>query len=309
MQGLLLCLVGVLLVGCGDGGHKNVPRSRTLVMDCSSLQDCSGQIKDYNSFNPFLLTGVSKTGWNFQYEPLYFYNAYSPQADNIIPWIATGHEYNDDYTEVTIHIRKGVEWSDGQPWTAHDLVFTINMLKDNAPHLSFSTDMQTWVKSAVATDDHTAKIALTKPNPRFVFSYFTNNFDNGVPIVPKHIWEGQDPQTFNNFDQEKGWPVASGPYEIFISVPAQRVWDLRPGLVGAEDGFSPASGRGAHHLSDAHGGDQAGAELDLQRYGHLPRHPAAEYTIDPRRQSQRLYVDRARVTARVSRLVASVLGV
>ena len=238
MQGLLLCLVGVLLVGCGDGGHKNVPRSRTLVMDCSSLQDCSGQIKDYNSFNPFLLTGVSKTGWNFQYEPLYFYNAYNPHADNIIPWIATGHEYNEDYTEVTIHIREGVEWSDGQPWTAHDLVFTINMLKDNAPHLSFSTDMQTWVKSAVATDDHTAKIALTKPNPRFVFSYFTNNFDNGVPIVPKHIWEGQDPQTFSNFDQEKGWPVASGPYEIFISVPAQRVWDLRPGGGRKRRGFA-----------------------------------------------------------------------
>ena len=37
MQGLLLCLVGVLLVGCGDGGHKNVPRSRTLVMDCFQL--------------------------------------------------------------------------------------------------------------------------------------------------------------------------------------------------------------------------------------------------------------------------------
>ena len=237
MQGLLLCFVGVLLVGCGDGGHKNVPRSRTLIMDCSSLQDCSGQIKDYNSFNPFLLTGVSKTGWNFQYEPLYFYNAYASQADNIIPWLATGHEYNDDYTEVVIHIREGVEWSDGQPWTAHDLVFTINMLKDNAPHLSFSTDMQTWVQSAVATDAHTATIALTRPNPRFVFSYFTNNFDNGIPIVPKHIWEGQDPKTFNNFDVEKGWPVASGPYEIFISVPAQRVWDLRPGWWAQKTGF------------------------------------------------------------------------
>ena len=35
----------------------------------------------------------------------------------------------------------------------------------------------------------------------------------------------------------------------------------------------------------------------------------AEYTIDPRRQSQRLYLDRARVAARVSRLVAGVLGI
>ena len=108
-----------------------------MIRACKTV---AGKSRNYNSFNPFLLTGVSKTGWNFQYEPLYFYNAYSPQADNIIPWIATGHEYNEDYTGVTIRIRNGVEWSDGQPWTAHDLVFTINMLKDNAPHLSFSTE-------------------------------------------------------------------------------------------------------------------------------------------------------------------------
>lgn len=240
MRSMILCLlVGAFLAGCGGdgGGHKNVPRNRTLIMDCSSLQDCSGQIKDYNSFNPFLLIGKSNTGWNFLFEPLYFYNAYDTKGENIIPWIATGHEYNEDYTEVTIEIRAGVEWSDGQPWTAHDLVFTINMLRDNAPQLAFSTDMQAWVKEAVAVDDLTAKIVLNKANPRFVFSYFTNNFDNGIPIVPKHIWEGQAPDTFRNFDLAKGWPVVSGPYKIAISVPEQRVWDLRDDWWAQKVGF------------------------------------------------------------------------
>ena len=211
MNRWLSCLlIGAFVVGCGgEGGQKGVPRNRTLIMDCSSLQDCGGQIKDYNTFNPYLLIGKSNTGWNFLYEPLYFYNAYDTGEDNIIPWIATGHEYNADYTEVTIKIRKGVEWSDGKPWTAHDLVFTINMLRNNAPELAFSTDMEAWVKEAVAIDDLTAKISLKKANPRFVFSYFTHNFDNGVPIVPKHIWEGQDPGGFKNFDTAKGWPVVT----------------------------------------------------------------------------------------------------
>ena len=239
MNRWLLCLlIGAFVVGCGgEGGQQGVPRNRTLIMDCSSLQDCGGQIKDYNTFNPYLLIGKSNTGWNFLYEPLYFYNAYDTGEDNIIPWIATGHEYNADYTEVTIKIRKGVEWSDGKPWTAHDLVFTINMLRNNAPELAFSTDMEAWVKEAVAIDDLTAKISLKKANPRFVFSYFTHNFDNGVPIVPKHIWEGQDPGGFKNFDTVKGWPVVSGPYQIAISVPEQRVWDLRDDWWAQKIGF------------------------------------------------------------------------
>ena len=224
--------------GCGGGGQQGaVPRNRTFIADCSSQGDCSGQFKDYDTFNPFLLAGTTKTGWNFVYEPLYFYNAYAEGSDNIIPWIATGHEYNSDYTEVTVSIRKGVEWSDGQPWTAHDLVFTINMLKDHAPSLSFSTDMKAWVKNATAVDDHTAQIELTASNPRFIFSYFTNNFDNGIPIMPKHIWEGKDPESFSNFDMEQGWPVVSGPYKMAISVPEQRVWDIRPDWWAAKVGF------------------------------------------------------------------------
>ena len=206
-------------------------------MDCTSLQDCGGQIKDYNSFNPFLLIGVSETGWNFLYEPLYFYNAYATDGENIIPWIATGHEYNDDYTEVIIEIRAGVEWSYGQPWTAHDFVFTINLLKSNAPLLLFSTDMDTWVKEAVALDDLTAKIALNAPNPRFIFSYFTHNFDNGVPIVPKHIWEDKNPEKFANFDLAQGWPVVSGPYRMALSSPQQRVWDRRDDWWAAQIDF------------------------------------------------------------------------
>ena len=240
MKNMLLLLT---LVACGESPSdegspgtsiRQVPRNRTLIMDCAETNTCAGQIQDYNSFNPYLPGTTSRTGYNFAYEPLYFYNAFKGE---MIPWIATGHEFNEDFTEVVIDIRPGVTWSDGVAWTADDLVFTVNMLRENAPELTYSTDMENWVESAVAVDSLTARIVLTAPNPRFVFSYFTSNFGIGVPIVPRHVWQGKAPNTFTNFDMQKGWPVFTGPYQMVLSTPRQRIWDLRQGWWAAEAGF------------------------------------------------------------------------
>ncbi len=245
MPKFTLFIFFIFAVSCGQGQgpeksnpskNKPVPRNRTLIMDCPEANTCSGQIQDYNSFNPFIPGSISRIGYNFLFEPLYFFNAYRHDSA-LVPWIATNHRFNEDYTTLVVSIRPGVEWSDGQPWTAHDLAFTINMLRKNAPQLVHSTDMETWVSSAVAIDDLTAQINLKAPNPRFLDSYFVHSGDQGVPIVPKHIWEDQDPTTFSNFDPKKGWPVFTGPYNLAISEPAQRVWDLRSDWWAAKIGF------------------------------------------------------------------------
>jgi ABC-type transport system substrate-binding protein len=44
------------------------------------------------------------------------------------------------------------------------------------------------VQEAIAVDDLTARIVLKRSNPRFLFTYFTHHFDNGIPIVPSHVW-------------------------------------------------------------------------------------------------------------------------
>lgn len=236
----ILLLAALAFIACTgeEGGYvlKKVPRNRTLIMDCPEANTCAGQIKDYNSFNPFIPGSISRIGFNFLYEPLYFFNAYEENSE-LMPWIAESHRFNEDYTELEVKIRPGVEWSDGQPWSAHDLAFTINMLVEHAPQLVYSTDMATWVKEAVALDSLTARITLKEPNPRFLFSYFVHSGDQGVPIVPKHIWAGKDPLTFANFDLQKGWPVVTGPYHIVRSEPAQRIWDRREGWWAEKLGF------------------------------------------------------------------------
>ena len=132
----ILILATWSFVACsgGEGGYvlKKVPRNRTLIMDCAEANTCSGQIQDYNSFNPFIPGSISRIGYNFLYEPLYFFNAYEENSE-LIPWIAESHHFNENYTELLVKIRPGVEWSDGHPWSAHDFVFTINMLVEHAP--------------------------------------------------------------------------------------------------------------------------------------------------------------------------------
>ncbi|MDP6701651.1 MAG: ABC transporter substrate-binding protein, partial [Candidatus Latescibacteria bacterium] len=139
----ILALACTLALGtCGGAKDasgpavEQVPRNRTLILGLP-------QMRDYDSFNPFIV-GTQSPGFDYLYEPLYFYNAYV-EEDNIIPWIATGHGYDQDYTEVTVDIRPGVEWSDGHPWTAHDIKFTVELLKAHVPELNFSTDIDTWV--------------------------------------------------------------------------------------------------------------------------------------------------------------------
>jgi hypothetical protein len=65
----LLVLTSALLLACGGrpdkgvpapGGLKDVPRSRTLIMDCIEPNTCAGQIVDYDAFNPFVPGGISR---------------------------------------------------------------------------------------------------------------------------------------------------------------------------------------------------------------------------------------------------------
>ena len=186
------------------GGLKDVPRNRTLI-HTGVGGESPNQFSDVNLFNPYL-PGVTRSGIQWMYEPLFYYNVYGPK-DNETAWIGESYKYNADFTSVTIKIRKGVEWSDGEPFTTKDVAFTLNMLKDNAPDLGWSTEIKQWVKTVTVADDQTITIDLNAPNPRFVYRYLTMHFDIGIYIVPEHVFKSQDAKTFKHYDVAKGWPV------------------------------------------------------------------------------------------------------
>ncbi len=216
-----------------EGAVGELSRERTLVL---MFGGSDGQFTDVGLGNPYATGATHQIGSAALWEPLYYYSAFD---DEHIPWLATGYEYNDDYTELTINIRDGVLWSDGTPFTAGDVAFTFNMLKENAPMLRNSTEVDAWVEEATAVDDSTVLIRFFEPRPRFMLTHLSYKFDTGIYIVPEHIYQDvEEVIGFEFYDPEQNWPLCTGPYKITEWTPSQKFVDRRDDWWGAQTGFA-----------------------------------------------------------------------
>jgi peptide/nickel transport system substrate-binding protein len=192
-----------------------------------------GGFTDIDNFNQYL-PGLSRSGFTQAgTEGLFYYNSYK---DEFIPWLAESYQPGADFTEFTVKIRKGVEWSDGKPFTARDVAFTFEMLASD-PGLLNGADAKRMVKAVEAVDDQTVKFILNFRHPRFVFDMLTFRADIALPIAPEHIWKGQDPKTFKNYDPSRGLPLVTGPYKLVATNVEQKLWDRRDDWWGVKTGF------------------------------------------------------------------------
>lgn len=189
-----------------------------------------------DNMNPYSLGGLGRVRGILNktiYEFLYLYNHNSGE---VIPWLAESSKVDDDFMGVSVTLRDGIEWSDGMPFTTEDVKFTIELLMDN-PDMVFAGDIQEWVKDVEVIDDRNFRINYTKPNARFFYFYFQENSEIHLPILPKHIWEGEDPLEFPNFDLDKGWPVGTGPYIATRADSQSQIFDRNDNWWAAKVGF------------------------------------------------------------------------
>ena len=169
------------------------------------------------------------------YEYLFYQNL---QTGEFIPWLAKDFAYNDDFTALTVHLRDGVTWSDGQPFTSDDIVFTYDMLRNNKA-LLWADEATKAVKSVDAPDPLTATFNLTKSNPRFHLTreaFPGVGIWGGITIVPRHIWQGKDPAAFKNDPI-----VGTGAYKLIEHTQSAFTWERRDDWWGTKVfGVTPA---------------------------------------------------------------------
>ena len=231
---LSLTLIVVLLLGAlavSVMAQDDVAREDTVIFDIDA-----SAVPNPTNFN-WLVPGTNKNQGAHQamWEPLFILNY---ETGEIQPWVAESFTHNDAQDVWTLKLRDGVTWSDGVPMTAEDVDFTINMLLgDTTATLGYAADMQHWVKSVKMVDNLTEEFTLTAPNPRFQLDYFSVRIWGALDILPKHVWEGQDPFTFTFYDADKGWPIGTGPYKLTSAAPTQFVWDRDDNWWGAKTGF------------------------------------------------------------------------
>ncbi len=238
---IIASVVGALLAaGTVGGAHAqnigDVPRDRTLVVVGWSAG--SPTLSSPNNGNWYSLGAELRNGIMFVNEPLFTYNHFTGEH---IPWIAESYEYNDDYTEITVKLKDGVKWNDGEPFTAEDVAFTLNMLLENGQNqkdLRKAIEVANQIEGAEVIDPLTVRIKLKNPDPRYVYRQLTNYFGHGLIWVPKHIWsEVDDYANFTFLDLEKGWPVGTGAWKLVKNTPNEIVLDRRDDWWGGETGF------------------------------------------------------------------------
>ncbi len=168
------------------------PASAQVVVTVSSEQTTTW----VRNFNPFNQTSARATTKDFIYEPLAIFNRLKNQTEFRL---AESFELADDLKSITFVLRDGLKWSDGEPLTADDVVFTYGYLKQ-FPALDFNS-VSALLDSVEKIDERTVRFNLLQPN-----SLIANTIV-GMPIVPEHVWaEITDPVTFTNET-----PVGSGP--------------------------------------------------------------------------------------------------
>ena len=187
-----------------------VARDDTLILFHGGSE---GRYIDHELWNPYAIGANHQQGPNLVFEPLAFFSAF---ANEEIMWLAESYSYNDDFTELTINCREGITWSDGQDFDCEDVVYTLNSLKELKERVRWGKDIDEAMENAELIDKYTAKVNLSRPDPRFFF-LLTYKFDIGVYIVPQHHYHGRDWTTFGDYDREKGWPLSTGPWQITTS--------------------------------------------------------------------------------------------
>ncbi len=86
----------------------------------------------------------------------------------IIPMLATDYEANDDATEFTIHLREGIQFSDGTPWNAEAAKANFDRWGDKNLGLKRTTLLCNVLKETEIVDDYTVKVTLENPFGAFI---------------------------------------------------------------------------------------------------------------------------------------------
>ncbi len=161
--------------------HLNTSSNPARLNPLIATDSASGEISN------FLFNGLVK---------------YDKTGQAIVSDLAQSYQFISP-TLIEFKLRHGVKWHDGKPFSAHDVVFTYNLITSPKVMSPYSTDFRV-VKSVVAVDDYTVRVTYTKP-------YFKALEIWMMGIVPKHILENQPDIMGSSFNKK---PIGTGPYSL-----------------------------------------------------------------------------------------------
>jgi peptide/nickel transport system substrate-binding protein len=206
---------------------------------------------DPASLNPLFLrvdaSGVEGQLARLAFEPFFDLDAKGRQIPALareVPTVADGGVSRDGRT-IVYHLRRGVDWSDGVPVTARDVLFTLRALRDPANPVA-SREGYDLIERADAPDDFTVRFRLSRPWAPAVATFFTYG-TSAQYVLPEHVLKGE-PLARAAFNAAPG--VGDGPFNFVSWARGDRIvyaanltyWRGRPKVDRLDVGIVPDPG-------------------------------------------------------------------
>ncbi|MDQ6883339.1 MAG: ABC transporter substrate-binding protein [Candidatus Dormibacteraeota bacterium] len=216
MRGFRIAVaVGVVAIvglpACAGGSTNQTSNGLIQVLNLpSEAPNTVGGLVNYNPYSPNSLTST------WLYEPLLVRNGLSCV---VTPWLATGYTWQGA-DNLTLPIRDGVKWSDGQSFTAKDVAFTLNLGKQypSVDNAGLWNDTFGAHADAVTVEGNSVKIKFSgNASPKFDSIISTK-------ILPEHVYSKVgDPAKY--IDKT---PVNTGPFKVASYNGRRLVLERRP---------------------------------------------------------------------------------
>ncbi|MGB3329318.1 MAG: ABC transporter substrate-binding protein, partial [Thermomicrobiales bacterium] len=137
----------------------------------------------------------------------------SPVDGSWGPGIADSWEIAADGCTYTFHLNPTVVWHDGTPFTADDVVFTLDRVLDPKSLSPRTGDVASVLKSYKKIDDHAVEVVSFTPVAPFIDKTFGQ-----FGILPKHIWESVKPEDMasdgGSTASDRARVVGTGPFKF-----------------------------------------------------------------------------------------------
>lgn len=194
---VILFLILLLLAGCANEQSNSGPQEKAYKPTAYGDIIVRGDIGDASNLIPILASdSASHSIAGLIYNGLVKYD----KDMNIVGDLAESWDISDDGLVITFHLRKGVKWHDGKPFTAKDVLYTYQVTVDPKTPTAYAGDFLK-VKKAEVLDDYTFRVTYDKPFAPSLISWSS-------AILPRHLLEGQD-ITKSSLARH---PVGTGPY-------------------------------------------------------------------------------------------------
>jgi peptide/nickel transport system substrate-binding protein len=203
---LLAAIIGVLITVSAGGGALGQKSGGTLRVYSA---DSPPGLSIYEQATPW---GQGPLMSVYNNLILFDQNIAQNSLETIVPDLANRWEWNEDGTGLTFTLRQGIKWHDGQPFTAKDVLCTVDLMLDKAtqkvrfnPRKSYFSNLDT----VTANGDYEVTFHLKRRQPAFPM-LLANGF---AAITPCH----QTP------DQMRQHPIGTGPFKFVEFKPNEHI--------------------------------------------------------------------------------------